>query len=1299
MNTLSIPVLIIASISFYVGCYHLLIYFRRRQYRENLAFAFLCFSAVFYDAFCIGLYNAASVAEGVQWQRAQFISLAVFVPVFLCFVADYFHQKPGWVIYAFSIYYVLVIVVQLLDRSGLTFLVDQPSIKQITLSNVFKITYFEVTPGPFSVVQGLVGVVASTYILVRAIRYARRGHKKEAMPLILAIGFMYAAGLHDTLVSNGVYHFVYAIEYAYLTLILFMAYSLSSTVVEAAIAREALRKSEERFRSLVETTSDWVWEVDQDSRYTYSSPKVRDLLGYEPEEILGKRPFDLMPPEEAERIGALFRDRAKREQPMDRLENHTFHKDGRLVVMETNGMPLFDTGGKLLGYRGIDRDITERKLAEDLLRESEYRFRMLAEASFEGIALTKQGIILDLNEQLAQMLGFPRDELLGIPVTNCVAPEHRELVAGFIRSGRLEPYEHLALRKDGTVFPVEISVRTTSLDNRGVRITVIRDVTTRKQVEAALRESVEKYRSLFESSPEAVILLDLDGTILDCNEAAIQLAGRPKSEINGKKFQEIGVLSETELPRCLSLFGQLIAGQDVAPLQLQAVRFDKESRWLEIFSALLKKDGAVHAIQIIARDITERKQAEDALLQLSRKDEQALAIAQMGHWEFDIPSGLFTFNDQYYTLHGTTAREMGGYQMTAEEFARRLVYPEDAYTVGESIQRAVVSPDPGYQARFEGRIVRTDGEPRWVTVWFRVSKDAQGNTVKLYGVNQDITERKLVEQALRQAKVMVENSPAVLFRWKAAEGWPVEFVSQNVTQFGYEPQQLLSGAVTYASMIHPDDLERVAHEVRMYSDSGVDRFQQEYRLVAADGRVCWADDRSVIMRDAAGNITHFEGIIMDISARKRAEEALQQRAGQLATMNIIGRAVSTLQDLDSVLELIFRQVQRVILVDVFYVGLYDSENGRVIFPIIYDSEVRYAEQAAPLAELPWQAGVIRTGKPFILHRTAEELGSPPGRGLGDVNRKSASILIVPLWRGERVTGILSTQSYILNAYTDEDADILTGVGYQAAIAIENAQLYERAQQEIEERRRVQAEREQLIAELEAKNAELERFTYTVSHDLKAPLITIRGFLGFVEEDASSGNLDRLKSDIQRINDATDRMQLLLNELLELSRVGYMLNPPEEVAFGDLVQSALSNVQGGLDAARASVAVQPDLPRVFGDRQRLLEVLQNLLDNAAKFMGDQPSPLIEVGTNGNDSAGWPVFFVRDNGIGIAPIYHERIFGLFNKLDARSSGTGVGLTLVKRIIDVHGGRIWIESEPGKGTTFYFTLPPAGQDTPAS
>jgi PAS domain S-box-containing protein len=243
--------------------------------------------------------------------------------------------------------------------------------------------------------------------------------------------------------------------------------------------------------------------------------------------------------------------------------------------------------------------------------------------------------------------------------------------------------------------------------------------------------------------------------------------------------------------------------------------------------------------------------------------------------------------------------------------------------------------------------------------------------------------------------------------------------------------------------------------------------------------------------------------------------------------------------------------------------------------------------------------------------------------------------------------------------------------------------------DITEQKQAQMEREKLITELEAKNAEMERFVYTVSHDLKSPIVTIVGFLGYLEEDVRQGNLETIQKDIDRVYQAAFKMQDLLKDLLELSRVGRVMNESETVTFASLVDDALELTHGRLQEHKVGIKIATELPVVYGDRRRLLELVQNLIDNAAKYMGNQPNPLIEIGVMGHEDD-MPVIFVRDNGIGIPSEFHERIFGLFNKLNLGTEGTGVGLALVKRIVEVHGGRVWIESEAGKGSTFYFTLP---------
>lgn len=245
-------------------------------------------------------------------------------------------------------------------------------------------------------------------------------------------------------------------------------------------------------------------------------------------------------------------------------------------------------------------------------------------------------------------------------------------------------------------------------------------------------------------------------------------------------------------------------------------------------------------------------------------------------------------------------------------------------------------------------------------------------------------------------------------------------------------------------------------------------------------------------------------------------------------------------------------------------------------------------------------------------------------------------------------------------------------------------------EDITERKRAEAEREALIRQLQDKTAELERFVYTVSHDLKSPLVTITGFVGFLEEDYASRNEERFRGSLSRISQAALRMRQLLDELLEFSRIGIKRNPAEIVNLGTLVAQAIDSVSGRLSEVGAIVKVDPELPEVLVDPQGFLQVFENLIDNAAKFAWDAAGgPRIHIGVS--QECDGLVCRVTDNGIGIEPRYANKVFDLFEKLDPHSNGTGVGLAIVKRIVEAHEGKIWIESAgSGEGTTFCFTLP---------
>ncbi len=234
-----------------------------------------------------------------------------------------------------------------------------------------------------------------------------------------------------------------------------------------------------------------------------------------------------------------------------------------------------------------------------------------------------------------------------------------------------------------------------------------------------------------------------------------------------------------------------------------------------------------------------------------------------------------------------------------------------------------------------------------------------------------------------------------------------------------------------------------------------------------------------------------------------------------------------------------------------------------------------------------------------------------------------------------------------------------------------------------------AEREELIRDLEARNAELERFTYTVSHDLRSPLITIKGFLGVLKRDLDAGDTERLDHDLARIGNAAVSMDQLLSDLLEMSRIGRVVNPYTVVPFEELARAAAELVVGDRDK-EIDLEIDPELPVLSCDRTRMMEVFTNLIDNAVKFSRDGVRTRLRIGVREDSSTKAVVTFVEDNGIGIAPQYLGNVFRLFEQLDQRKTGTGVGLAIVQRIIEVHNGRLWVESKgEGHGATFCFTL----------
>jgi signal transduction histidine kinase len=408
-------------------------------------------------------------------------------------------------------------------------------------------------------------------------------------------------------------------------------------------------------------------------------------------------------------------------------------------------------------------------------------------------------------------------------------------------------------------------------------------------------------------------------------------------------------------------------------------------------------------------------------------------------------------------------------------------------------------------------------------------------------------------------------------------------------------------------------------------------------------------------------------------------DSLMHRTRQIHTSIEVARDIATAPALGDLFELVVNTVQQ--RFGYYHAQIYTLENNQLLLQEGTGEIGRQLKETGHRISLPATQSLIAraatTGQAILVPNVAQE----PSWLANPMLPETKSEIAVPIKWGDKVLGVLDVQSEAIGGLDREDELLLMGLCSLIAVAVNNHHLEE-------ERRQAQESLKQYALELERSNRELEEFAYVASHDLQEPLRIISSYLQLLSRRYSEQFDEDGQRFIHYTVDAADRLRELIDDLLAYSRVGTQGQPFTPTDCEVVLQEALINLQLVIEENSAVITYDP-LPTVMGDTTQLRQLFQNLLGNAIKFHSDKP-PHIHIGSR-RETGHW-LLWVQDNGIGLDPKFAERIFAIFQRLHNRGDypGTGIGLTICKKIVERHNGRIWVESQPGQGTTFYFTLP---------
>ncbi|MBI3160384.1 MAG: PAS domain S-box protein [Chloroflexi bacterium] len=952
----------------------------------------------------------------------------------------------------------------------------------------------------------------------------------------------------------------------------------------------------------------------------------------------------------------------------------------------------------------------ERAHILERLQKSEERYRTVSElASDYAFSLRRVGKdefrFEWVTEAYARVTGYSLEEMLAIgDPANIILPEdvaeverlNAELAAGETASG-----EYRIRTKDGEVRWIRSVNRPLFEDGEWVGILgASRDVTWDVEAEQTVRASEYRYRALFERSNDAVFIINLESTITQANQRAAEMLGCDVADLVGRKSNDF--LAPEERPRADRRLKELMESGVVPVYERTFIRKDGSRMPAEMNVALVRDPlGNPMHIQSVVRDITERKEAEKRL-----EEERNLLMGLINA----IPDGLYAKDRECRFI------------IANEAVTRGLGLADQDAIIGKHDRDLMDAELAERYHKEELRVMKTgvpliNKEETWVDKgsqqqWTLTSKvplrDSQGEVIGTVGATRQITDIKQAEIAMRESEyrfrsVFEQSNDGILI--STIDGQRVAVNQRAAEQLGYTIEEVM--AMPMNAAVSAEE-KAAADKTLARARAGEKIPPYERTAVRKDGREVILEMNISLIRDSAGKPLFVQTIARDITERhqqvyerERLLRDLQRQTNRLQTaVEISSRTISLLEPGELIRQAVELIAERF---GFYYVGLF-----------LVDAPRKYAVLAAGSGEAGRQMLAsghhLRVGGESMIGwcvankqaRIALDVGEDAVHFENPFLPKTRSEMALPLSARGEVLGALTVQSEVEAAFTEDDIAALQAMSDQLASAIENARLYEESQSEL--KRREKAEREvrklntelerrveQRTAQLQAANRELESFAYTVSHDLRAPLRAIGGYASILLEDYGGQFEDQPGHYLGQIRSNIERMGLLIDGLLAFSRLGRQQIKRQPVALRSIVKNVVEDLTPETKDRKIKFKVGR-LPVVQADPTLIRQVYANLLGNAVKFTRSRAEAEIAVGVQKRE--GESVFFVRDNGVGFDLKYVDKLFGVFQRLHPLQEyeGTGVGLAIVQRIVNRHGGRIWAEAVEGEGAAFYFTL---GQD----